>query len=218
MPDGDKIVTYSSSPFRSWIVALTGTEAELLSDEALIMLTPTADGTSFVGTRFADTGFTANLVTLDVTTPEAESELFLDRPGLQWWPTLSPDGRYVAYTSSESGEEQIYVTTFPTAGPRWRVSQGFGGCPRWSGDGSELFWTDRQFMYSCTVEYGADTIEFGAPTALFERRLINWDSRYVDGFDVSADGQRFVVVEPSSDSGITPRELAIVQSWTREFE
>ncbi|HEX5854746.1 MAG TPA: protein kinase [Thermoanaerobaculia bacterium] len=121
---------------------------------------------------------------------------------------ISPDGRFVAYISNESGRMEVYVQPFPGPGGKWQVSTAGGTAAVWRRDGKELFYLapDHKLM-AVAVKAGA-TFEMEAPQALFEARLKEDPDRE---FDVSADGQRFLLVTPGDES--TP-PISLVQNWT----
>ena len=104
---------------------------------------------------------------------------------------LSRDGRWIAYVSNESGQNEVYVQRFPQGGEKWRVSTAGGGMPVWRGDGREIFYyaKDRHLM---SVAFRAEpTVEIGSPVSLFQTRLR--DLRAEAYYDVTADGQRFLL-------------------------
>ena len=105
--------------------------------------------------------------------------------------TFSPDGSRVVYTSLEGGREDVYVARFPNYDGRRRISVRGGSWSRWSRDGSEIFYLDpdNQLM-AAPVEAGSSDLSAGAPRALFQVRT-RPDRGYA--YDVSADGQRFLV-------------------------
>jgi Tol biopolymer transport system component len=107
------------------------------------------------------------------------------------WATFSPDGHWVAYSSRESGETEVYVAAFPRSGPRWLVSKGGGSQARWRRDGKELFYLglDRTLMVVPVTRTGSQ-LELGVAERLFEIRL---PSGQYHAFDVTTDGQRFLV-------------------------
>ncbi|MCU1307336.1 MAG: serine/threonine protein kinase [Acidobacteriaceae bacterium] len=104
---------------------------------------------------------------------------------------FSPDGRWIAYVSDDSGRHEVYIQPFQRAGERKRVSSGGGGGPRWRRDGKELFYTDGNQMMSVAVKPGAD-IELSSPKALFAMpELVNdW---WTGGGGASSDGQSFIL-------------------------
>jgi Tol biopolymer transport system component len=133
-------------------------------------------------------------------------------------PQFSPDSRYMAYQSSESGRYEIYVQPFPEGAAKWPVSTNGGSQPRWSADGTELFYVEGSTLMAVAVSTeGSFTI--GPPQRLFESedllaRIINGVS-----YDVFPDGQRFVMIEPvvDSDEEATEPSIRIVENWYEEF-
>ena len=124
---------------------------------------------------------------------------------------ISPDGHYIAYTSDESGRFEVYVQTFPERGQKWQVSSAGGADPRWRGDGRELFYVaaDRRMM-AVDVQTGPPR-RYGTPRALFLTQLkYLWqDTR--NHYDVTPDGQRFLVLAMRPD----PRSAAytMIFNW-----
>jgi serine/threonine protein kinase len=123
---------------------------------------------------------------------------------------FSPDGHWLAYTSNESGRNEVYVQTFPQSGGKWLISSGGGAQPHWRGDGKELFYMapDRTLM---AVEVNtAATFETSAPKPLFATRVSGYNApnRYV----VSADGQRFLINSAAGELNQTP--ISVVLNWT----
>jgi eukaryotic-like serine/threonine-protein kinase len=107
---------------------------------------------------------------------------------------FSPDGKWVAYASDESGKSEIYVTTYPGAAGKWQVSRGGGAEPRWRGDGKAIFFiAPGQMLTEVEVSTG-DTFAAAAPRPLFEihtRAAIS--STDLFNYDVTRDGKRFLV-------------------------
>jgi Tol biopolymer transport system component len=123
---------------------------------------------------------------------------------------FSRNGRWVAYMSDESGREEIYVDRFPDLGRKTAISTDGGREPVWSRD--ELFNRQGDAVMAVTVE---TTVDFhaGKPRRLF---VGNYTGSGGDpGFDVTPDGQRFVMIK--SDDAATLRELTLVQNWTEEL-
>ena len=124
---------------------------------------------------------------------------------------FSPDGRWVAYTSNESGRAEVYVTPFPGPGGRWRVSTAGGTGPTWRRDGREFFYLapDGKLM-AATVNGRGSTFEIGAAQALFETTLRSTVGA-LKLYDASADGQQFLINTIVDD----PRaaSLTLVVNW-----
>ena len=107
---------------------------------------------------------------------------------------FSPDGKWVAYASDESGTWEIYVTSFPGAAGKWQVSRGGGTEPRWRGDGKEIFYIAPNGMLMAVPINGETTFATGQPTPLFQvRGRAPISSTDVFTYDVTKDGKRFLV-------------------------
>ncbi len=107
---------------------------------------------------------------------------------------ISPDGKWLAYASDESGNWEIYVTSFPGAAGKWQVSRGGGSEPRWRGDGKEIFYLAPSGMLMAVPVNGEEIFATGTPAALFQvhgRAPIS--STDVFTYDVAKDGKRFLV-------------------------
>ena len=131
---------------------------------------------------------------------------------------VSPDGRWVAYGSNESGQSEVYVRPFPKAdGGRWQVSTRGGVWPLWARSGRELFYVvEPGRMMAVPIQPGP-TFAYGTPQVVFERPY------YVGGggrsYDVSPDGQRFLMIKDASaaSASSTLPQLIIVQHWLEEL-
>lgn len=124
--------------------------------------------------------------------------------------SFSPDGRWIAYTSDESGKEEIYVQAFPASGSKRQISKGGGTRARWRQDGKELFYisADRNLM-AVEVSAGA-TFRAGVAQPLFETGISSPFAR----FAVTANGQRFLVPAPiAAEASSSPATVVI--DWTR---
>jgi serine/threonine protein kinase/Tol biopolymer transport system component len=139
-----------------------------------------------------------------VQPPSAQSNLSAYR--------ISPDGRWVAYASDESGQQDVYITTFPEGKGKWRVSSNSGAYPSWSGNGKELFFKDlSDTIFVCTVTPKGSEIEVGAPQRLFHAASPGIGI----SFDVTSDGKR-LLVNHSEEEGQVP--LQLVTNWPAELK
>ncbi len=139
-------------------------------------------------------GPTRSLYALDLDT--GTNRQLVDRPGDEGFGVVSPDGRWLAYSSNETGEWEIYVETFPEAGGRWRVSADGGHQPRWNPKGSELFYIapDRQLM-SAGVRGGSNTFQWDTARPLFQTDIVDLGPyRGSWGYAVAPDGNRFLIL------------------------
>jgi Tol biopolymer transport system component len=140
-----------------------------------------------------------------------------DRKATPWQQTpvfeagaqFSPDGKWIAYISDESGRFELYVQPFPGPGGKWQISKGGGLPARWRADGRELFYVsfDRKLM-AVDVKAG-DTFENAVPRVLFESRIKVYPGWQ---FDVTPDGQRFLIDSDLVEASSAP--ITLVLNWT----
>jgi Tol biopolymer transport system component len=146
---------------------------------------------------------------------ERSPQVYLQTVAAEGWAQFSPDGKWVAYESDESGRAQVYVEPFPRVdgnSPRWQISTGGGGQPKWRGDGKELFYMMRNGkMMAATVTAGAK-FTASEPHLLFPTRALPHD---VNMYDVTRDGRRFLVNTPLEWSTSSP--ITVVANWTEGF-
>jgi Tol biopolymer transport system component len=130
---------------------------------------------------------------------------------------FSPDGKWVAYASNESGMWEVYVSPFPEANSKWQVSRGGGEEPRWRSDGKELFYLSsaRKLM---TVELKlSSSLEARDPVELFQTRSRQRiSSQDVFTYSVGGEGQRFLVNTIIDEPTAAP--LSIALHWAEEME
>jgi serine/threonine-protein kinase len=200
----------------------------------------TPDGTWVAGFDLLPRAVSTNVIFLPVTravTRPSSDPAPLDRalgtPGVSPSPAqplaetkfkgsmadFSPNGRFVAYQSEESGRSEIYVRPFPRVNNgRWQVSTAGGTRPVWARSGRELFYLDASnALTAVPVDISGPTISIGSPAKLF-------DSGYAEPnpsrhFDVSADGQRFLMLKPATgDPNATPVSMVLVEHWFEELK
>jgi eukaryotic-like serine/threonine-protein kinase len=130
---------------------------------------------------------------------------------------FSPDGRWIAYSSNETGSMEIYVSPFLSGNGKWQVSTGGGQEPRWRQDGKELFYVSQDGkMMAVPVKLGA-SFEAGSPVAMFQtHRRQSISSQDVFSYDVSSDGQRFLIITKMDEANAAP--LSITLNWASEME
>ena len=129
---------------------------------------------------------------------------------------FSPNGRWIAYTSDESGINQIYVQSFPDSGGKRQVSTNGGYHLAWRSDGKEFFYisSDKKIM-AVDVKTDGPTFEVGTPKALFEVRVPSFNSAQAQ-FAVAADGQKFLVANTAGE--ITSAPINVVLNWTADLK
>ena len=126
---------------------------------------------------------------------------------------FSPDGRWVAYVSNESGQNDVYVAPFPGPGGKWLISTAGGSWPRWGRDGAEIFYlTAENKLMAAEVNGKGASFEVGAVKSLFDMRAPAGGYRY----DVSADGQRFLINFLPEQSSAAP--ITVVLNWTAALQ
>ncbi len=214
-PDGSRIVFTSSREGGQGLYEklLSGTGRE----EVLLKSATTIYPTDWAPDR--------RVLLYDSTDPKTKSDLwvlplfgdrkpipFLQTPFNEVHGQFSPNGRWIAYGSDESGNQEVYVQPFPAAGAKLQISIEGGVQPKWSQDGKELFYTtmDRKLM-AVKVNSNSSKFEAGVPEALFQTRipdLTNARNRYV----VSRDGQRFLINTVVEGAGTAP--ITVVLNWT----
>ena len=151
-----------------------------------------------------------------LTLPEMKSAPFLKTSSTLKNGRFSPDGKWVAYASNETGKWEVYVTSFPAAQGKWQVSSGGGEQPRWRGDGKELFYisSDGKVMSEPVTE-GAN-FDVGAPVPLFQAnpRETVATSEFLF-YDVSRDGQRFLINTEVKQTEVEP--MTVVLNWAAKL-
>jgi serine/threonine protein kinase/Tol biopolymer transport system component len=126
------------------------------------------------------------------------------------FPQFSPDSRWMAYASDESGTAQVYIQAVPQNGTRVQVSTAGGSQPRWRGDDKELFYVSAdQKMMAAPIQESNASIEAGTPMALFEGAPETIAETFK--YQPTADGQRFLMIVPSNE-GASPR-LTVMLNW-----
>jgi Tol biopolymer transport system component len=129
-------------------------------------------------------------------------------------PAFSPDCKWVAYTSSDPGQTEVYVTSFPDGARKYQVSTGGGQIPRWRADGKELFFLAPQNsnLVAVNVERNGQELRLGTPHPLFKAFGIGYRFNF---YDVSPDGQRFLISGYTQSLSNVP--LTLVSKWSSEL-
>ena len=126
---------------------------------------------------------------------------------------VSPDGRWLAYSSTDSGREEVYVTHFPSGEGRWQVSQTGGTFPAWRADSKEIWFvgTDGS-LHAASVDTKSEEFELAPVRTLFQ---VSYIAPVGNPYDVTPDGQR-VVFSTLPESVATP--LVLVTNWTADLK
>jgi eukaryotic-like serine/threonine-protein kinase len=136
---------------------------------------------------------------------------FLATPFNEHGAMFSPDGRWLAYTSDESGQEEVYLRAYPGAGAQRQISTDGGSEPAWAASGAELFYRNADKMMAVTIRH-TPSLDSDAPRLLFQG-IFESDHRGDTNYDVTADGQRLVMIK--SNRQFT--RLNVVLNWFREW-
>ena len=156
---------------------------------------------------------TGNAITADLwmvpTQGDSRPVPLLVRPLIDVQAQISADGRWIAYSSNESGRQEVYVQGFPRPSAKERVSTDGGWEPRWRADGRELFYLSGARIMAAEVRTRDASIQVGVSRALFEARM---DQRILrNRFVVSPDGERFLVVGEDMQGGSS--STRVVVNW-----
>ena len=137
---------------------------------------------------------------------------FLETPFIEAQPEFSPDGRWIAYASNESGRFEVYARPYPGPGAKLQASNDGGFEPAWSRDGRELFYRNGPKMMAVAVRPGSPS-SFGRPVTIFEKSGLysepNLERRL---YDVAPDGTRFVMLRAIASE--SPPQLRVLTGWT----
>ena len=143
-----------------------------------------------------------------------EPHLFLQTSFRERTPRLSPDARFIAYASNESGQDEIYVQSFPEGGRRTTVSNNGGQQPRWSPDGRELFYVEGTTLVAVSVDTSG-SFSVLSRTPLFDHPSLG--RSFYPQYDVSADGQRFIIPTAVEAAPGAKPMIRVVQNWAEQF-
>ncbi len=125
---------------------------------------------------------------------------------------ISPDSHWVAYVSDESGQEELYITSFPEGKGKWKVSSGGGAYPAWTGNSKEIFYVSLgEDFYACSIVPKGSELEVGSPQRLFHAPTPGVGVP----FDISSDGKR-LLVNQSQEEAQAP--LQLVTNWPAELK
>jgi hypothetical protein len=140
----------------------------------------------------------------------AQADAF--RAGDEGLGAFSPDGPFEAYVSRESGQNEIYVRSFPDGDGRWQVSKDGGVDPRWRRDGKELFYLQGTKVMAVEIS-SSPTFQPGTPKELFEAPFAqagDWSRN--SAYDVSPDGKRFLATVPAAQN-LSDTPITVVLNW-----
>ncbi|MDH3890532.1 MAG: serine/threonine-protein kinase [candidate division Zixibacteria bacterium] len=215
-PDGEQIVFRSDRSgkpgiFVKNVSGLGEIEKILEGDKEVWPYSWTPDGQSIIVMKdVTDKGTDIWAVPVD---GEKEAFAAVSTNFDEWYPEISPDGRWLAYVSDETGKEEIYVTPFPGPGSKWQVSTNEGDRPIWRGDGKELYYlNNKEEIMVAEVDGSTASFRVGKVNKLFE---IN-GSRPGTVYDVTKDGQRFLVNQ--NVQAVSKSKVVLVRNWDHSLD
>ena len=212
-PDG-RYLAYTNSGGLYRKATDGGTRQELLlKSEALVFAKSwSPDGRYLIYAR-VNPGIGADMFALPIGQPGAQPMPLWQTPAASGQGEFSPDGRWVAVTSNESGESEIYVIPFPPGsnGERFEVSAGGGVMPRWRRDGKELFYISPDWKMMAVDVDTRPTFHSGTPHALFDTGMVDTGIRNGPmSWDVAPDGKRFLII---TDKTQETSSLNLILNW-----
>jgi eukaryotic-like serine/threonine-protein kinase len=147
---------------------------------------------------------------------DRKAQPFLRTPFNENAPRFSPDSRWLAYVSDESGRNEVYVQPYPGPGGKWQISTEGGTEPVWNRNGRELFYRsgDKMMAVNIATQSGFTA---GTPRLLFQGQYVP-ASTSSPNYDVSADGQRFLMLKRSEQAGAAPTQINVVLNWFEELK
>jgi Tol biopolymer transport system component len=170
-----------------------------------------ADGTTLVFSRITEAKssdvYALSLVGAPNPSPLVTSAAF--DGGAQF----SPDGRWIAYASDESGQLEVYVRSYPMSDRKWPVSTHGGTGPRWNRNGKEIFYRSGNKIMAADLSVNGHDVVLSAPRLLFEQRYAYGANTALANYDVSLDGKEFIMVK--NDLGAS--HLNVVLNWFAEL-
>jgi dipeptidyl aminopeptidase/acylaminoacyl peptidase len=167
------------------------------------------DGTILIYGGLTPTGY--DITSLQVS-GTGKSHVFLHTPYTESLAALSPDGRWLAYSSNETGREEVYVEAFPGLGGKWLISTEGGTRPVWSRNGDELFYRNNDKLLLVPVGTKL-SFSVGTPRVLFETPYVHAGRDY----GVSYDKGRFLFIKEGEQVS-APTQINVVLNWSDELK
>ena len=231
-PDGERVVFYSAREkggIYSKAANFTGGVEKLfaLSEGLSAPFSWSSDGSTLVMQEIVLSPLSTDIATLSLE-GDRERKSLLHEKHQEFNPQISPDGRWMAYTSDESGRVEIYVRPFPDvdSGGQQMVSDSGGNSPLWSPDGKELYYRNGEATLAVPVET-EPTFNPGKPVTLFRgayfSMVLSGIGIQYTPWDIHPDGNRFLMMKPAAVTGdksesATPRKINIVLNWFEELK
>jgi Tol biopolymer transport system component len=207
MPDGKTLLFDAFLPERGiYRIASDGGLVPQLIRKTTLSSHVTAIAGDYAAVMVTDPATSTDLWLLSLREPY-EMRPFKRTPASERQASFSPDGRWMAYASNESGRSEIYVEPVPGPGGRWQVSANGGEQPRWVRNGREIIYRVGTKMMSVPVQV-QPIFQAGKTVELFDRKFDRGGS--VSGYDVTPDGRTFVMIRSEHPS---PTEIRVIVGW-----
>jgi Tol biopolymer transport system component len=146
------------------------------------------------------------------TTGDRKPSPYLRTPADEIQAQVSPDGKWLAYASDESGRWEVYVQSFPVPGSKRTVSVNGGGEPQWRRDGHELFYLTPDHLLMAVEVKSGETFNVGNPKPLFRTSILGTLLDVRNHYAAATDGQHFLI--SSRGSGAPPEAITVIMNWT----
>jgi hypothetical protein len=186
----------------------TGTQ-ELIRDTPLQLLSPT-DWSAPLHMVAADVE-RANQLQVATLSENGTGDLTaVPSSGTAYGGKFSPDGRWLAYVSNESGQREVYVTGIRGFNQKWQISNGGATAPRWKQDGSELYFVANSELMAVSIRTGQTGLQIGAAQPLFRVNMPNFLRAEITNYTVTADGQHFLVNTTGDEKTVA---LELIINW-----
>jgi serine/threonine-protein kinase len=228
-PDGKRIAfssTVDGPEENPYLISADGSgtpERIAICDCQSMAASSTPDGRALVAVEWNDSNVNYDIVLVDVAGTHHKTPLLHGKAGEQY-PDVSPDGHWIAYVSDESGKSEVYVQPVPGLGSRHQISPDGGTAPAWSRDGRELFYTTTEtFGGQATLTRMMAVAVATAPSFVASPPRLLFEGRYgatgvVRPYDVSLDGQRFLMVKQKERAPVSASQMILVQNWLEELK
>jgi eukaryotic-like serine/threonine-protein kinase len=210
-PDGTRLTFFSDGSVAEMQVIGSGSKEILLPGDRF--RAPCSWSANSEDLFFEEAGAAGYSLWRSSRSSHNATPVLLIRPTIGECGVLSPNGKWVAYVSNESGRAEVYVDSYPSLAEKIAISTNGGHRPRWSRDGRELFYRQGDALMALSVDAGA-SFRAGKPRRLFAG--LYWGESQEMAFDVSPDSQRFLMIK--SDATATLRQINAVQNWFEELK
>jgi len=209
MPDGKRVI-YRSTPGDVLLAApIDGGPPVVVSNADFMPDSVFPDGSLVIGRTPSAPAGNVSVLSIEQTASSGRTPHPLETKLTVNDIQFSPDGKWIAYQSREGGRPEIYVQAYPGPGGKTTISSGGGTNPRWSRSG-ELFYRSGEKMMAVEIQT-TPVLRTGTPKLLFERRFSN-------GYDVTRDGKRFLMVKTSDVRPAATNQLNVVVNWIEELK